>query len=39
MKLARLFLIAAALLILALVWQAYEQPGLLLDFLNLRYCG
>lgn len=28
-----------AALILAAVFVAYRQPGLLLDFLNLRYCG
>lgn len=28
-----------ALLILVAVFVAYQQPGLLLDFLNLRYCG
>jgi len=30
---------ALALLILAAVFVAYQQPGLLLEFLNLRYCG
>jgi len=30
---------ALALLILTAVFVAYRQPGLLLDFLNLRYCG
>ncbi len=28
-----------ALVILVAVFTAYQQPGLLLDFLNLRYCG
>jgi len=28
-----------ALVILVAVAVAYQQPGLLLDFLNLRYCG
>lgn len=28
-----------ALVILGIVFVAYQQPGLLLDFLNLRYCG
>ncbi len=26
-------------LILALIWLGYIQPGLLLEFANLRYCG
>ena len=30
---------ALALLILVAVFMAYRQPGMLLDFLNLRYCG
>lgn len=30
---------ALALLILATVFTAYQQPGLLLEFFNLRYCG
>jgi hypothetical protein len=25
--------------ILTLVFLAYRQPGLLIDFVNLRYCG
>jgi hypothetical protein len=28
-----------AAVILAALFTAYQQPGLLLDFLNLRYCG
>jgi hypothetical protein len=28
-----------AVLILAAIFVAYQQPGLLLEFLNLRYCG
>ena len=28
-----------ALLILAAVFVAYQQPVLLLEFFNLRYCG
>lgn len=28
-----------AALILAMVFVAYRQPELLLEFLNLRYCG
>ncbi|MCX7179632.1 MAG: hypothetical protein NTX56_12975 [Proteobacteria bacterium] len=28
-----------ALVILVAVAVAYQQPGLLLDVLNLRYCG
>jgi len=28
-----------AALILAAVFVAYRQPGLLLDFFNLRYCA
>jgi len=27
------------LLMLALIWLGYMQPGLLLEFANLRYCG
>lgn len=30
---------ALALLILTAVFVAYRQPVLLLEFLNLRYCG
>lgn len=30
---------ALALLILAAVFIAYQRPELLLEFLNLRYCG
>lgn len=30
---------ALALLILAAVFVAYQQPALLLEFFNLRYCG
>lgn len=26
-------------LILVLFWLGYNQPGLLLEFANLRYCG
>jgi hypothetical protein len=25
--------------VLALIFLAYRQPGLLIDFVNLRYCG
>ena len=35
----RVCLWAAALLLLAAVFAGYLQPGMLLDFLNLRYCG
>ena len=40
--LKRVLAIALAALLLSallLAWQGYLQPGLLLDFLNLRYCG
>ncbi|MEK7736508.1 MAG: hypothetical protein AAB319_01940, partial [Pseudomonadota bacterium] len=30
---------ALAALILATIFVAYQQPALLLDLLNLRYCG
>ena len=40
---SRRALIAALIAVLAvgllLAWQGYLQPGLLLDFINLRYCG
>jgi len=32
-------LIAALLALLVLAYQGYLQPGLLLNFLDLRYCG
>jgi len=32
-------LIAALLVLLVSAYQGYLQPGLLLDFINLRYCG
>lgn len=35
----RMLLIAVALVLLALAYQGYLQPGLLLNFLDLRYCG
>lgn len=25
--------------VLTLIFLAYQQPGLLIDFVNLRYCG
>ncbi len=34
-----IWLWAAALLLLAAAFAGYFQPGLLLDFLNLRYCA
>ena len=30
---------ALALLLLAILFLAYQQPELLLDWVNLRYCG
>jgi len=35
----RMLLIAALLVLLVLAYQGYLQPGLLLNFLDLRYCG
>ena len=36
---SHLWLWAAGLLLLAAAFVGYLQPGLLLDFLNLSYCG
>lgn len=36
---AKLVLSAALLALLAVAYLGYSQPGLLLDFANLRYCG
>lgn len=30
---------ATVLLVLAVAFLSYQQPGLLADFLSLRYCG
>ena len=38
-RVAWALLLGGLLLLLLLAWQAYLQPGMLLDFLNLRYCG
>ena len=35
----RILAIVAALVLLALAYHGYLQPGLLLNFLDLRYCG
>ena len=35
----RALLIVALLVLLFLAYQGYLQPGLLLNFLDLRYCG
>lgn len=32
-------LAALAVVILALLFLAYQQPAMLLDWANLRYCG
>jgi hypothetical protein len=39
MRATRVWLWVAALLTLAAAFIGYLQPGLMLDFLNLRYCG
>jgi len=31
--------VAMAVLLLAVVFMAYQRPELLLDWANLRYCG
>jgi len=31
--------VALAILVLALLFAAYQMPELLLDWANLRYCG
>ncbi len=36
---ARALALALLLALLAAAYLGYSQPGLLLDFLNLRYCG
>ena len=36
---AKFLLIAALLALLVVAYLGYAQPGLLLDFANLRYCG
>ena len=38
-KRTSVWLWTTALLVLAAAFAGYLQPGLLLDFLNLRYCG
>ncbi len=30
---------ALAIIVLALIFMAYQSPDLLLDWANLRYCG
>jgi hypothetical protein len=35
----RIWLWGAAFLVLAAAFAGYLQPGLLLDYLNLRFCG
>ena len=32
-------LAAGAVILLTLLFVAYQQPGLLIDFASLRYCG
>lgn len=34
-----LLLAVAALTVLAAIFLAYQQPELLLDWVNVRYCG
>ena len=31
--------VTLAIVLLALIFMAYQQPELLLDWANLRYCG
>ncbi len=38
-RLQRWAVVAVVVLMAALIFAAYRRPALLLDFVNLRYCG